>query len=105
RQQGRVESHQVDQFLNAGADPGFVPAEQFRHRRDVRGNGAMRKQPRLLNYVTDPASQLVAWRLADVGAEQLDRALRSLLESVDHAQRRGLAASGRPDERSEASFG
>jgi hypothetical protein len=44
------------------------------------------------------------WREPDdVAVAEEDRALRRLLETADHAQRRRLAAAGRPQEREEGS--
>ena len=74
------------------------PAEQLRHRADVRGDGLVREQPDLLDHVADVAAQLDRVGVGDVVAVEEDAARRRLDQPVDHLQRRRLAATRRADE-------
>ena len=75
---GRVETDGVEQLVDPGPDPLLVPAEQSRHRADVRAHGLVREQPDALDDVADPAAQLVGVDAGDVLAVEQDPAGRRL---------------------------
>ena len=64
--------------------------------RDVGVHGEMRKQRVLLKHHADVAP--VRWKAGDVGGVDANGSRRHGHESGDHAQHRGLAAPGRPEQ-------
>ncbi|MCU0261352.1 MAG: hypothetical protein MUE78_10060 [Ilumatobacteraceae bacterium] len=93
-----VEAHQLGQLVAPGVDPGAVPAEQLGHRADVPTHRAMGEQADLLDHVPDSPAQVVRGQRPLVVAQDRDRSVGRLHQPVDHLERGGLAAAGRPHE-------
>jgi hypothetical protein len=53
----RVEANEVEHFLDAGGRSGGVPTLQIGNQRDVLGNREMRKEPGVLDNVSDAATK------------------------------------------------
>ena len=101
----RLETDQLAQFVDPLGDPRLVPAEQARDGADVRPDGLVGEQARVLDHVADAASELVHREVADRGPLDLDRALGGLDQPVDHLERGRLAAARGADERHDLAGG
>src|SRR5262249_342292 len=97
----RFEADEVEQFVDTRLGALLRPAQQPWHGRDVGRDRLVREQPDVLDHVPDLAAQVHPVRRGDVLAGEQDAAGCRFDEPVDHAQDRGLAASGRPDESDE----
>ena len=88
-----IEADEVEQLVDAGVDPGLVPAEHAGHQGDVLGDAHVREEAAGLDDVADAAAQLVPVDRGDVLVAEHDAAVAGLDEPVDHLQRRGLPAA------------
>ncbi len=93
-----IELDQLHQLRHPLRDPGSFPAEELGHDGDVLGDGLVGEEPYLLDDVADAPPQLVRLQRRDVAARHRDGTAGRFDQPVDHLERRGLAASGRPDE-------
>ena len=94
----RVESHQVEELVDALTDPLLRPAEQVRHDGRVPGHRHVREEADLLDHVADVAAKLRRVERPHAGVVEQDVALVDVDEPVHHLHRGRLAAAGRPDE-------
>ena len=95
---GAIETHQLDQLVDARGDARVVPAEQLRRDRDVLRHRHVREQADALEHVADPPPQHDGIGGAHVLAFDAHGAAVGLGQPVDQAQQRGLAGAGRPDD-------
>ena len=72
--------------------------QQGGHHADVLGHRHIGKQADLLDHIADMAAQFHLVLGGDVLLVEVDLARRGLDEAVDHLQRGGLTAAGRPDQ-------
>ena len=79
----RVHRHEVQHFINAFIDAGFIPAQQFGHRRDVFGNRSVREQANLLNHITNFASQHTGIYVGDIFSVEIDPAGSRFNQAID----------------------
>src|SRR3954469_5463521 len=63
---GRIEPDELEQLRGARLDPRAWPAEQLRHRADVRLHRHVREEAHLLDDVADRAAQLCHVVVADL---------------------------------------
>src|SRR5712664_1998537 len=101
----RFEADQRQQLVHPGVDAGLVPVPQPRHRADVFTHGHVREQAGVLDDVTHLQPQLRGIDAMRVLTVDEDAAGVWFGEPVDHAQRRGLATSGRTDEHARLAVG
>jgi hypothetical protein len=92
----RRQPHAFQQLQRASPCLLPVPAEQQRHRGDVRSDRAVREQTGLLDHVSDPTPQLGGVHRGCVAVIDPDPALGRFDHPVDHPERGCLAAAGRP---------
>ena len=95
--EARRQAHPLEQLKGPGFGLALVPSDQHRNRGDVGGDGAVGKEPSVLDDVADAAAQLGFVHLRRVLIVDPDPAAGGLDHPVDHPQRRRLAAPGRPD--------
>ena len=89
---------EVEQLVHALVDPTLVPAEEPWHGGDVLGHGHVGKEPRLLDDIADPATELGGVERADAPVADADVAFGDVDQAVDHLHRGRLAAARGPDE-------
>ena len=89
---------EVEQLVHALVDPTLVPVEEPRHGGDVLGHGHVGKEPRLLDDIADPATELGGLERADAPVADADVAFGDVDQAVDHLHRGRLAAARGPDE-------
>ena len=92
----RVESHQVEELVDALTDPLLRPAEQLRHDGRVPGHRHVREEADLLDHVADVAAKLRRVERSHAGVVEQDVALVDVDEPVHHLHRGRLAAAGGP---------
>ena len=92
-----VEPDEVEQLVDAGSDPGLLPAEEPRHGADVGADRLMREEADALDHVTDSTAKLNGIDIGDVVVIEKDTTRRRLDETVDHAHRGRLATAGGTD--------
>ena len=95
---GRIEPDELEQLGGARPDPRAGPAEQLRHRADVRLHRHVWEEADLLDDVADRAAQLGDVVVADLPAVDPDVTARERDQAIDELERRRLAASRRPDQ-------
>ena len=89
----RVEPDELEQLARARLDPLPVPAQQTRHRTDVRLHRHVREEADLLDHVADRAAQLRQVVVADLPAVDADVTARERDQPVDELERGRLAAA------------
>ncbi len=94
----RRETDRLEQLHRPGSGLLLRLSQQSRHRRDVVHDSAVREQSGVLDDVPDPPAQQRRIHVRRRFAVEGDGSGGRFDQSVDHAKRRGLAASRRPDE-------
>ena len=94
----RVEADQLEQLVDARADPGLVPAQQARDGGDVVGHAQVREEADLLDGVADVAPQLGRLALFDAATVEQDVAVGDVDHAVDHPHGGRLATAGGTDQ-------
>ena len=99
----RVEAQKLRRRVDLALDLGTRRADVLESERHVLAHGHVRVQRVRLEHHGEPAIR--GGHVVDPRAVDHDVAARDLLEPADHAQERGLAAAGRPDEDDELAIG
>ena len=94
----RRQSDHREELLGALAPAGLAPSQQRRHGLDVAPHVPVRKEPRVLDHVTDGAPQRHRIFAADVAPVHAHFPGVRFEQPVAQLQRGRLAASGRPEQ-------
>jgi hypothetical protein len=100
----RRKPDRLQQLGRAGPGALASVAQQQRDRGDVVEDRAVRKEPGLLDDVSDTPAEFGGVRFEDVPAAERDRARARIDHPVDHPESGGLAAAGRTDEDGDAAL-
>ena len=101
---GRVHRHEVQHFINAFIDAGFIPAQQFGHRCDVFRNRSVREQANLLNDITNFASQHTGIYVGDIFSVEIDPTGSGFNQTINQTQGRALATPRGPHKDQDFTF-